>query len=220
MDKLTFTPSLTREFHLNYLRHLPSDYGQDPDRRWPLILFLHGRGESGDNLEAVRTQGLPRELAAGRDLPFIVLAPQCPWGTWWPELAEPLLALLDETIAQERVDRSRVYLTGLSMGGFGSWYLGSREPERFAAVVPVCGGGYWFHGFPDKVCALKNTPVWAFHGALDDVVPPEASEQLVDTLKECGGNVRYTVYPEANHDSWTETYANPTLYEWLLEQKL
>jgi predicted peptidase len=103
------------------------------------------------------------------------------------------------------------------MGGFGCWYLGSSRPEKFAAVAPICGGGYWFHGFPERVAAMKGTPVWTFHGAKDDAVPLEETRKLVATLRDSGGDVKFTVYPEADHDSWTETYNNPQLYEWFLQ---
>jgi len=211
--------NINKTTQLGYLLHLPASYGQNPDQRWPVILFLHGYGESGNELNAVLKNGLPPITAQQPDFPFIVIAPQCPWHTWWPELADSLDALLDQVTADYAVDSNRVYLTGLSMGGFGTWYLGSTRPQRFAAIAPICGGGYWFHGFPQRVCALKDTPVWVFHGAKDPVVPLASSEQLVETLRECGGNVRFTIYPEATHDSWTVTYENPELYSWFLQQE-
>lgn len=213
--------TVTKQIDLGYWLHLPANY--TATQQYPLLLFLHGRGESGDDLEVLKKHGIPKILAQEPTFaplaPFIVAAPQCPWRTWWPEQTDALLALLDHLQANYAVDAQRVYLTGLSMGGFGSWYLGSMYPARFAAVAPICGGGYWIHGFPDTVAALKETPVWAFHGAKDPVVPVAASQQLVDALQGLGGNVRFTVYPEADHDSWTETYNNPAFYEWLLQQR-
>ncbi len=103
------------------------------------------------------------------------------------------------------------------MGGYGSWYLGAPWPEKLAAVAPICGGGHWFHGFPEQAERLKNTPVWAFHGAKDAIVEIDRSKELVEALRECGGQVKFTIYPVADHDSWTETYANPALYEWFLD---
>ncbi len=202
---------------LNYLLALPKGYGDDPARKWPLILFLHGAGERGEDLELVKKHGIPK-LAEGGDLPFIAVSPQCPCETWWSDHIPALLALLDDVAARYAVDERRVYLTGLSMGGYGSWHLGAKHPERFAAVAPICGGGSWHAGFPAKVQALKGTPVWVFHGAKDPTVPLRESQVLVDKLTECGGNVRFTVYPEAGHDSWTAAYNDPALYEWLLEQ--
>ncbi len=211
------TLTRTAQRTLGYLFHLPANY--NADQRWPLILFLHGYGQSGDEVNAVREHGIARIVSEQPDFPFIVVAPQCPWHTWWPELADDLDALLDQVISNYAVDPARLYLTGLSMGGFGAWYLGATRPQRFAAIAPICGGGYWFHGFPQQVAALKDTPVWAFHGAKDDVVPLAASQQLVDALQAAGGNVRFTIYPEATHDSWTETYNNPELYAWFLQHK-
>lgn len=211
------TITRTQPHTLGYLLHLPANY--QSDQRWPLILFLHGYGQSGDDVDAVRAQGIARIVSEQPDFPFIAVAPQCPWHTWWPELAEDLDVLLDQISSSYAVDPARIYLTGLSMGGFGTWYLGTTRPQRFAAIAPICGGGYWFHGFPQRVAALKDTPVWAFHGAKDDVVPLAASQQLVDALQEAGGDVRLTIYPEAAHDSWTETYNNPELYAWFLQHR-
>jgi len=208
---------VSKTIRLPYLLHLPATGGTSTGQLLPTILFLHGRGESGEDPKAVLREGLPAYVAQQPDFPFIVIAPQCPWGTWWPELADSVGKLLDECAACYPMDPQRLYLTGLSMGGFGAWYLASIWPDRFAAVAPICGGGYWFHGFPQRVCALKETPVWAFHGAKDDVVPVAASEEMVRALRECGGEVQLTVYPEAGHDSWTMTYNNPELYRWFLQ---
>jgi predicted peptidase len=127
--------------------------------------------------------------------------------------ADTLNALLDEIVASYAVDVDRVYLTGLSMGGYGAWHLGIQYPDRFAAVVPIAGGGD-----PGQVCALKDVPVRAFHGALDDVVAPGETQEMVAALEACDGDVQFTLYPDVYHDSWTQTYANPDLYEWLLDQ--
>jgi predicted peptidase len=208
---------LSKTIHLTYLLHLPAPAKVNTGQLWPTILFLHGRGESGDDPTAVLREGLPTYIAQQLDFPFIVIAPQCPWETWWPELADGLDQLLDECADLYPIDPHRLYLTGLSMGGYGAWYLATTWPHRFAAIAPICGGGYWFHGFPQRVCGLKDTPVWAFHGAKDDVIPLAASEELVRVLRECGGQVALTVYPEAGHDSWTITYNNPDLYRWFLQ---
>ncbi len=122
--------------------------------------------------------------------------------------------LLDKIIAEDRVDADRVYLTGLSMGGYGTWDWAIQSPDRFAAIAPICGGGN-----PDKVRAIRSMPVWVFHGAKDPTVPIAESEKMVKALKKAGSNVKFTVYPEAGHDSWTETYNNPELYKWFLSHK-
>ena len=145
------------------------------------------------------------------DFPFILLSPLCPADSWWTENLDGLNALLDDVIAKYAVDEDRVYLTGLSMGGQGSWHLAIRFPHRFAALAPICGWGQ-----PYLACRLKDLPIWAFHGELDQVVPVEQSRRMVAAVNECGGQARLTTYPEAFHDSWTETYMNPALYEWFL----
>lgn len=209
-----FQKEITKTVELKYLLHLPKGYGDNKDQKWPLVLFLHGAGERGSDINKVKVHGPPKLIEQGKDLSFIVVSPQCPAGSWWTEQIDALTALLDDVQARYAVDTNRVYLTGLSMGGFGSWAMGCRYPNRFAAVVPICGGGEWF-----LAERLKNVPVWAFHGAKDSVVPLRESQEMVDSLKRAGGNVQFTVYPEANHDSWTETYNNPKLYEWLLSRR-
>jgi predicted peptidase len=150
------------------------------------------------------------------EFPFIVVSPQCPEGEIWSK--ELLLALLDEVVRTRAVDTNRVYLTGLSMGGYGTWNLGLSHPERFAAIVPICGGGEMISillAHDEK--ALKSLGVWAFHGGKDPVVPVEESQRMVQLLKRRGvTDVKLTIYPEAGHDSWTEAYNDPELYKWLL----
>ncbi len=195
---------------LGYLLYLPKDY--DQQESWPLLLFLHGSGERGDDLELVKVHGPPKLIAAGKDFPFIVVSPQCPKDQWWEPIE--LVALLDEIGRKYKVDADRVYVTGLSMGGFGTWRLAMYAPHRFAAIAPICGGGetYWTKQF-------AHLPVWAFHGGKDEGVPPERSTAMVESMKKDGGSPKLTIYPEAGHDSWTETYNSPEIYEWLLAQK-
>jgi predicted peptidase len=195
---------------LGYLLFLPEGYDQS-DKRWPLILFLHGAGETGSDLAMVKKHGPPKIVEKKKDFPFIVVSPQAPRRGWNPSA---LNALLDEVEAKYKVDPDRVYLTGLSMGGFGTWALAAAHPERFAAIVPICGGGR-----PADAQRLKNLPVWVFHGAKDRTVPPARSQAMVDALKEAGAEVKFTLYPNAGHDSWTATYNNPELYKWLLQHK-
>lgn len=192
---------------------LPEGYDADPDRAWPLLLFLHGAGERGDDLALVGVHGPLKERAAGRDLPFVIVAPQVPVGQRWT--VGRVAAALDAALATYRIDASQVYLTGLSMGGYGTWEAIQRMPGRFAAAVPICGGGLSL-----GVEAAREVPVWAFHGAMDRVVPVEASVTMVRWLREAGGDVRFTVYPDAGHDAWSETYANPEVYAWLLSHRL
>jgi predicted peptidase len=214
----TLEKQVVRTVRMDYLLFLPESYGDDPQRRWPLVLFLHGAGERGNDLELVKRHGIPKVVEQMADAPFIAISPQCPPNSMWGLHLEALDLLLNEIEATCAVDPDRIYLTGLSMGGYGTWHLAVEYPERFAAIAPICGGGMWFSGFPERVCVLKDLPVWVFHGAKDPVVPLAESERLVDALKACGGNVRFTIYPEAGHDSWTETYDNPEFYTWLLQQ--
>lgn len=195
---------------LNYLLYLPPAYKEK--EKWPLILFLHGSGERGDDINKVKVHGPPRLVEEGKQFPFIVVSPQCPAGKRWEPFE--LTALLDELTAKLKVDADRVYLTGLSMGGYGTWALAAHSPNRFAAIVPICGGGD-----PFSAKRIAKLPAWVFHGAKDPGVPLERSQQMVDALNQAHGNVKFTIYPEAGHDAWTATYNNPELYEWLLAQK-
>jgi predicted peptidase len=197
---------------LDYLVYLPPQY--EHKAGWPLILFLHGAGEKGNDIERVKDDGLPEMLEKGKTLPFVVVSPQCRPDSSWNSQLKVLSALLDEIAANYKVDQDRIYLTGLSMGGFGTWALAASTPDRFAAIIPICGGGNL-----DAVERLKHVPIWAFHGAKDDVVPIARTQALVDALTKAHGNVKFTVYPELRHDSWTVTYGNPEVYKWLLEHK-
>ncbi|MFT7583890.1 MAG: putative peptidase [Cellvibrionaceae bacterium] len=214
-----FSAQLNKPVQLDYLLHLPPDIQAEEKR--PFILFLHGAGERGDDLDLVRLHGIPKVIDNDPNFPFIAVSPQCPALTTWSVLVDALKGLVDEIVANYPVDTDRIYLTGLSMGGYGSWNLAATFPDLFAAVAPVCGGGSWFFGFPDRVVALKETPIWAFHGAQDNVVPLSETSVLVDTLHQARGTapIRFTIYPDLNHDSWTITYDNPELYSWFLKQK-
>jgi predicted peptidase len=195
---------------MDYLLYLPQDY-ENRDS-WPLVLFLHGAGERGDDLELVKKHGPPKIVGTGGGFPFVLVTPQCKANRWWEPIF--LTALLDDICANYKIDEEQIYVTGLSMGGYGTWSLAAHTPKRFAAIVPICGGGD-----PKWAPRLAHLPVWVFHGARDKTVKLEQSQKMVDALKEHDGNVRFTVYPEAEHDSWTETYDNPDLYTWLLEQR-
>lgn len=195
-----------------YLTDLPPGYAAEPARRWPLVLFLHGAGERGDDLARVRLHGPPKRVAAGDAFPFILVSPQCPSGVWWcvPEL----LDLLDRIQTEYRVDPDRIYCTGLSMGGFGTWALACESPARFAAIAPICGGGD-----PREAERIAGIPSWVFHGGKDTVVPPAMGEEMVHALQAVGAKPGFTLYPAAGHDSWTATYNNPAFYEWLLANR-
>lgn len=204
--------SIEHTVRLRYLLFLPGDYQKQPGKKWPLILFLHGIGERGDDLDLVKLHGIAKIVEEQRSFPFIAVSPQCPQDTMWWDHPRALKAILDRVISDYAVDEQRIYLTGLSMGGFGTWGLAMAYPDLFAAIAPICGGG-----ISELVATIRDVPVWAFHGAEDPAVPLEASQRMVDALQAAGGNVRFTVYPGVGHDSWTQTYENPELYEWFLQ---
>ena len=212
---------ITRTLSADYLLFLPKSYEPKGEKKWPLMIFLHGAGERGSELKKVAVHGPPKIVKSQPDFPFIVVSPQCPENQTWSN--DVVLALVDEMIATHQVDTNRVYLTGLSMGGFGTWSIALQYPERFAAVAPICGGGNTIDALltpKRKAAALKTLGVWAFHGAKDSVVKLSESERMVEALKRVGvTDVKLTVYPEAQHDSWTESYANPKLYEWFLSHE-
>ncbi|HBE68754.1 MAG TPA: phospholipase [Planctomycetaceae bacterium] len=195
---------------LRYWLYLPEAY--ETQDKWPLMLFLHGGGEGGGELEKVKKHGPPKLLDQGASMPMIVVAPQNPSETqFWDDQA--LSRLLDELDTQLKVDSRRIYLTGLSRGGYGAWRLAIQNPDRFAALVPISGGGA-----QPYVKRIKDLPTWVFHGAKDPVIPVSESERMVRALKAAGGDVRLTVYPDAAHDAWTEAYNTPELYQWLAGQ--
>ena len=194
----------------DYLLFLPEGYAKSK-QCWPLMLFLHGAGESGTNLDKLKVLGPPKIVESQPGFPFILVSPQTTREGWNPDM---LNALLDEVIRKYRVDKDRVCLTGASMGGTGTWRLAAAHPERFAAMVPICG-----RGDPADAKQLARLPIWVFQGAKDPVVRLERTQEMVEALKAAGGNVKFTVHPDAAHDVWTETYNNPELYCWLLAQK-
>lgn len=196
-----------------YQLFLPRGYLASGDRLWPLLLFLHGSGERGDDIAKVKVHGPPKVADRQPDFPFVTVSPLLPADEDWDEAK--LDAILDHVSARFRIDRSRVYLTGLSRGGHATWRWGAAEPDRFAAIVPVSG-----RGDPSQACRLKNTPLWAFHGDRDDIVTPFGSFAMVEAVRSCGGKPRLTIYPDTGHDAWTRTYDDPALYAWMLEQSL
>lgn len=214
MPQQVQTFSSDKTSSLRYLLHLPPGYGTKRGERWPLILFLHGAGERGTDIDLLKQHGIPRVVEENPDLPFITISPQCPEGSWWPLHLDELDALVQQATLLYNVDPERIYLTGMSMGGYGTWNMAVAYPDRFAAIAPICGGGD-----PDTVCAIQHVPVWAFHGARDNVVLIRESRKMVDALRECGGSVRFTIYPNAGHDSWTKAYQNPRLYEWFMSHR-
>ena len=212
MDACRMKQALEMNVELDYLLYLP-EKNPGSGQKWPLMLFLHGAGERGDDLGLVKRNGPPKLIAEGKAFPFIIASPQCPKDISWsnPEKIIALNALIDQLVANHPIDESRIYLTGLSMGGFGTWSLAATYPDRFAAIAPVCGGGNRM-----EARRLSEMPIWVFHGAKDKVVPISMSQEMVDALKKKGSDVKFTIYPETGHNSWVEAYNNPELYEWFL----
>ena len=211
--------TVTKHFRLPYLLYLPPDFAKEPGKSWPLVIFLHGAGERGDDLALVTRQGLARLVKEGREFPFIIAAPQCPADWTWDRSLDELDCLLEEIIEEYPVETAQIYLTGLSMGGYGTWHWAVRHPRAFAALVPICGGAMPLMGFPEKVAVLKDVPIWVFHGIDDQIVPVQRSEELVFVLEELGAPVRFTKYAGVGHNSWNRAYAEPELFDWLLAQK-
>lgn len=217
-----FQTAISHKVDLAYLRYLPKDYSTSGGgKRWPLLIFLHGAGERGTDLGKLAVHGPPKLIKAGKEFPCIVVSPQCPADQVWD--IEALDAWLSELLGTLAVDPKRVYLTGLSMGGYASWDWLATHPERFAAVVPICGGGTTIRlklAQGARREELKRLPIWVFHGAKDNVVALDESQRMVEALKAIGNPARLTVYPDAGHDSWTAAYNDPALYEWIFGQSL
>jgi predicted peptidase len=208
---LSMERQLVREARADYLLFLPPGY--DARQRYPMILFLHGGGERGDDLSRVAVHGPPKLVQQRpEEFPFIVVSPQVPADRIWS--TRVLDALLDEVTERYAVDPDRIYVTGLSMGGYGTWHLAFEFPDRFAAIAPISGGGTI-----TGACTVRHLPVWAVHGARDDVVPVSRTEELVNRLRGCDGHIRYTRYEDAGHDAWTRTYEDPELYRWFLRHR-
>jgi predicted peptidase len=210
--KVTADDGSARDATLRYLLYLPPEYGVDEAKRWPLVLFLHGSGERGDDLEKVKVHGPPKLVAAKPDLPVILVSPQCPADSRWN--AAELAKLVDDLANTYRVDRQRLYVTGLSMGGAGTWSLLAEYPELFAAAVPICGRG-------DVSAAEKiaKTPAWVFVGGKDRPQTVAGNEEMVAALQKAGADVQFKLYPDLPHDCWTVTYEDPKVWEWLLAQR-
>lgn len=212
------SPAFDRE--RKYAIWVPKDYN-NKKQDWPLMVFLHGFGECGDMPDLLIKHGPIKEAVMRDNSDFIIIAPQSPKvqvsqaRTAWLNAKADVTQIMDEVQRDYRVDKSRVYLTGISMGGFGSFAIAAEYPEKFAAVAPICGGGE-----PAKAVRYGKTPFWIFHGEKDRVVPVTTSKVMEAAIKDAGGDVKLTLYPEADHDSWTETYSKDELYAWFLNCRL
>lgn len=199
--------------HYHYLTYLPQQYDSTKHKRWPLVIYLHGKSACGNDLSKVSRYGLPFFMERGMHIDAVALAPQCPEGNNWTT-EDWFTPFLKEVCKKYRIDTTRIYLTGMSLGGFGTWDLAIKYPRRFAAIAPLCGGGR-----PQQVCAIKDVPIWVLHGDLDEQVPIQRSEEMVEALRKCGGNPKFTVLKGFPHDIH-RTYSDENLYKWMLQYSL
>jgi len=202
-----------------YVVYVPHDY--DPSKPWPLVMFLHGAGERGDGGLAQTDVGIGRSIRFRPHwFPCIVVMPQCPKESpsgeraSWVDVIDDIDLALAQTRAEYNIDGSRMYLTGLSMGGYGTWFYGARRTDTYAALMPICGGGN-----VEDADELARLPIWVFHGLADKLVPPEKSREMVDAVRKAGGTVKHTEYPGIGHNSWDKAYGTAEAIEWLLAQQ-
>ncbi|QCW99628.1 alpha/beta hydrolase [Aggregatimonas sangjinii] len=202
------------EEKLSYYLYYPKGYETNEAEKFPLLLFLHGGGESGDTLTAIKKNGPPKLIVSGKEFPFLILAPQNPnKNKWWNTRA--VSQLLDSIVANNRVDEKRIYLTGLSRGGGAAWEMAVQYPEKFAAMAVVCG----MTPVPYASWINRKMPIWVFHGEEDESIPISESETMVERLLAMGYDVRFTRYPGVGHDSWVKAYNTDELYDWFMAQE-
>ena len=198
-----------RQFEeIPYVIRYPREY--DSAKRWPVLLFLHGMGSRGHDIQRFLNNPFFTLTKKHADFPFVIIAPQCCTGTWF-DIFQSLKKLVQHVVYAAYTDPERVYLMGASMGGYAVWQLAMSMPELFAAICPICGGGMY-----TNASQLQHVPVWAFHGQKDTVVFPDESEKMVNAVNRFGGEARLTIYPENKHDAWSDTYSNEAVFQWLL----
>ena len=217
---------------MRYVVYVPQDY--TPERAWPMIVFLHGAGERGDDGLVQTEVGIGTAIRRHAErFPAIVVMPQCPAGLFWNVILPEMEAAVARTREEYAVDPERMYLTGLSMGGYGTWLWGGMDTQPWAALMPICGGGSeaeiqhlssqpigdTFGNLSDRLERLAEVPIWAFHGADDETVPPQCTKRMVRMVREAGGDVQYTEFPDTGHNSWDKAYGDPKAIRWLLEQR-
>ena len=229
LDRLTFTRNTAS---LPYRMLRPEGYEKGGGDRYPLVIFLHGIGERGTDNQRQLRNGVEEFVKSRKKHACFLVVPQCPPDKLWCQITPPdtrrnlplaqsptepaelVLELIGALHTDYRVDTNRIYLTGVSQGGYGTWDLIARKPALFAAALPVCGGGD-----PAQAEKLVKFPIWCFHGDLDELVPVERSRDMIAAIKKAGGNPKYTQYKGVGHDSWTRTYQNDEVLDWLFEQK-
>lgn len=209
-NSITVRDSSDAERQIKFWLYAPENYAEV--KLLPCIMFLHGMGERGEDLASVKQWGPPKLIAEGEDFPFIVISPLCPKDIVWK--TDFLQQILDAVIAELNVDEQRVYMTGLSMGGYGTWAMLAACPDRIAAAIPICGGGD-----PSTASKMTAVPIWAFHGSADSVVGADRSREMVEAVSKAKGTAKLTVYEAVGHNSWSQTYSNSEIYDWLLRHR-
>jgi hypothetical protein len=212
----TIRPTIAR---YDYLTYLPKDYEANVSTKWPAIIFLHGGSSRGNDLKRVKANGIPDRIERGKELPFIVIAPQCPADKRW-ETDDWFDILYSEITTRYRIDTSRIYLTGLSLGGSGTWYLAIKHPSTFAAIAPISGKTSHIQFISDSACKLAGLPIWIFHGKDDEVVDVEETHKIVKRLDQC--NINYSLSIFDGHRHWQtpwEVYGEEKIYSWFLQCK-
>lgn len=207
---------IIKEIEYNYLLILPDDY-ENKDK-WPLIIYLHGRCDRGNDLNILYNNGIPKIIKNGLKLPFIILAPQCKNTSFWGLEIDNLNGLIQEIIVKEKIDKNRVFVTGFSMGGYAAWMLADNNPNSIKGIIPVCGGVPDEAGYPERLNKLKEKSIWIFHGLKDDIVPIKEANLIIDYYDSIGKKINITIYNDKDHNIWDETYKNEELYKWMLEQ--
>lgn len=200
-------------YNFGYVTYLPEDY--DETKKYPLVFFLHGAGERGEDLDIASRHGFMKHVREeGKEYPFIFVAPQCPQDKYWGCYTESLIAFLDYICDTLPIDKEKVYLTGLSMGGTGTWMLAMAEPKRFAAIAPICGSGlYWYANI------LTDTPVYMYHGDCDEIISIQESISMLKAIHKSGGNAQLKICYGVGHNAWDIAYAGDELVNWLLSHK-
>jgi pimeloyl-ACP methyl ester carboxylesterase len=208
-----------RKARYDYLTYLPKGYDADPKARWPVIIFLHGGSSRGNDLNKLKANGIPDRIERGKSIPFVVIAPQCPVDKRW-ETDDWFDIFFDEITRRYRVDTSRIYLTGLSLGASGTWYLAIKHPSIFAAIAPISGRSSYMQLMADSVRNLAGIPIWIFHGSVDEIVDVNESLEMAKRLEHCGVKYRLSVFE--GHKHWQtpwEVYGRDEVYGWFLQWK-
>jgi len=205
-----------KDVQYKYLPNLPKDYNIDTLKKWPLIIYLHGGSDRGDDLNKLYASGIPDQIYRGREFPFIIISPQCPhfirWSTdnWFDNFYE-------EITTKYRIDKNKIYLTGFSLGGDGTWYLAAKYPDKFAAIAPMSGFTSHTDYLDNNIDKLIDMPIWAFHGKIDNVVPFEETERIIKKLEEKNKDLKFSIEPEIGHWIHWLVYPKQELYDWFLK---